>query len=133
MFQFVFDLPYCFFVVMGGVRVSVDEIISLEDLNRRWVAVFENARKPLTVRLGPPGLLRLARSGHWFYFSHETINDKSKADVFQKVLVLVQVSWMVVQCIARHSYGLPLTLLEVHTMVHVICAIAFYAFWIQVS
>ncbi|GAB1318527.1 hypothetical protein MFIFM68171_08737 [Madurella fahalii] len=34
-------------------------------------------------------------------------------------------------CIARKVYGLPLTLLELHTMVHVACAIIMYGFWLE--
>ena len=117
---------------MGGIRVTVDEIISVDDLNSDMKPLFEKAPKPWTVRLSAQGVLRLAKRGHWFYVSHETIDDKSKADYFQKILVLIQASWMAVQCIARHYYGLPLTLLEVHTMVHVACAMVFYACWLQV-
>jgi hypothetical protein len=71
-----------------------------------------------------------------YYFptvTRDTIEDRSKADFIQKGLVIVQVGWMVIQCTARRAYGLPLTLLEVHTMVHVVCALIMYLFWIKVS
>ncbi|KAK4160307.1 hypothetical protein QBC43DRAFT_293034 [Cladorrhinum sp. PSN259] len=44
------------------------------------------------------------------------ILDRSKADTLQKIVVLTQVGWMAMQCISRKIYGLPLCLLELHTM-----------------
>jgi len=35
------------------------------------------------------------------------------------------------QSIARKVHGYPLTLLELHTLVHVICAFAMYALWFR--
>lgn len=60
------------------------------------------------------------------------IEDKSKANSIQKTLVLVQLSWMVAVCIARKASGLPLSLLEIHCMVHVVCAIAIFMLWLKV-
>ncbi|KAK3986510.1 hypothetical protein QBC44DRAFT_402415 [Cladorrhinum sp. PSN332] len=59
------------------------------------------------------------------------IIDRSKADNLQKALILFQVGWMALQCAARKFYGLPLCLLELHTMVHVVCAILMYTFWLE--
>ncbi|KAF4497904.1 hypothetical protein FAGAP_5916 [Fusarium agapanthi] len=56
---------------------------------------------------------------------------KSKADYLQKILVAMQVIWMAMQCIARKIKNLPLSLLEVHTMVHVVCAIFLYLCWFR--
>ncbi|KAI2777361.1 hypothetical protein F4815DRAFT_481826 [Daldinia loculata] len=39
---------------------------------------------------------------------------------------------MVIQCISRKAYRLPLTLLEIHTMVHVVCAFILYICWFEV-
>ena len=60
------------------------------------------------------------------------IDDRSKANVLGKALVCLQITWMLVECIARKAAGLPLTLLEIHTFVHVVCAISLYAFWFKV-
>ena len=38
---------------------------------------------------------------------------------------------MVIQCIARKSQHLLLSLLEVHTLIYIICAFAIYAFWLK--
>jgi hypothetical protein len=41
--------------------------------------------------------------------------------------------WVVIQLIARKSHYWPVTLLEVHVLVHVIWAIAIYGFWLNKS
>jgi hypothetical protein len=111
-----FDLKYGFFVVMGGLEVSISEI-------------HDNIKK---IRLSPKGVLQLAKLGYPLYVPGAIIDDKGKANLIQKSLVLLQVTWMATQCITRRAYGLPLTLLEIHTMVHVVCAIAMYFFWFYV-
>lgn len=83
--------------------------------------------------VSPIGLIQLARLGHFIMVPESLIKDKSKANAFQKVLVLLQISWMALQCIVKRAHGFPLLLIEVHTMVHVFCAILMYAMWIKVS
>lgn len=45
------------------------------------------------------------------------IMHQSKADFFKKSLVVIQVSWVIIECAARKVYNLPLSLLELHIMV----------------
>ena len=59
----------------------------------------------------------------------KSIDDKNKAGSFAKVLVCTQALWMVLQCTARVSSELPVTLLEGHTLEHVICALCMYVWW----
>jgi hypothetical protein len=112
-----FDLKYGFFAVMRGFEVSVSEI-------------YDGAEK---LRLSPNGVLQLAKLGYPLYVPEANIDDKGKANLIQKSLVMLQVTWMATQCITRRAYGLPLTLLEIHTMVHVVCALTMYFFWFYVS
>ncbi|KAK5653451.1 hypothetical protein OQA88_8937 [Cercophora sp. LCS_1] len=106
-----FDLKYGFFAAMGGFEVRLNE-----------------RDEPQT--LSPEGALKLARRNlDGFKIPRSFIQDRARADVFQKCLVLVQVGWMALQCAARKVYGLPITLLELHTIVHVVCAVVMYAFW----
>ena len=138
-------MKYAFFVVMGGVRIEASKIsrfLSRHDIDTtsewarmpedRKLALFSGQTPKQTLLLNPQGILDLSSCGCWVYISKLKINAKSKADPIQKTLVLLQVSCMIVQCIVRRTYGLPLTLLEVHTMVHVICAILLYVFWFEV-
>lgn len=94
----------------------------------------EDSDKPKVLRtLSPEGVKLLAAANlEPLKVPKSLIEDRSKADTIQKSLVLLQVSWMAMQCIARKAYGLPLTLLELHTMVHVVCAVVMYGFWLKV-
>lgn len=57
------------------------------------------------------------------------ILDKSKADGLAKFLVVLQAGWMIIQTLARVNQHLPVTLLEINTMGHVVCAFALYGLW----
>ena len=87
---------------------------------------------PKQVALSTSGVLQLAELGHFITVSEQAIEDRSKANLLQKFLVITQVGWMAVQCAVRTAWGLPISLLEVHTLVHVVCALALYAFWFKV-
>ncbi|KAM0505794.1 hypothetical protein ACHAP8_002026 [Fusarium lateritium] len=125
------DMTYAFFIVMGGVRANVDDILSLPDLQDKAFQYFNSADRPYSVRLGPQTVIWLAEKGHWIPISKKKIDDKSKADYLQKLLVLTQVIWMVMQCVMRKIKNLPLSLLEIHTMVHVACAVFLYLCWFR--
>ena len=115
--KYPFDLKYGFFAAMGGFEILYRGPEETE---------------PLLVTLSPDGVRKLAAQNvEQFKIPRSSIEDRSKADTVQKGLVLFQVVWMALQCIARKAYGLPLSLLELHTMVHVVCAMAMYGFWIE--
>jgi hypothetical protein len=84
-------------------------------------------RQRLTVT--PRGVSLLAQCGHLPFITGAEIRDKNKADTVAKFLVLVQAGWTVVQVLARMADGLPVTLLEVNTIGHVVCALAMYLLW----
>ncbi|KAK0619402.1 hypothetical protein B0T14DRAFT_432002, partial [Immersiella caudata] len=121
-----FDLKYGFFAVMGGIEVPVHDIEPiLTDATR-------GGQFSGRLRLTPEGVLQLAEDGHFLEIPRSKIDDKSKADTISKILAMTQVAWMAMQCITRKAYGLPLALLEVHTMVHVICAVLLlFVLWID--
>ena len=99
-----------------------------------FVYDVEDLRDDLSLMtIKPCGIIGLARQGQFVDISNKDITDKSKADIFTKSLICIQVSWMVIQCIARKAAGYPLTLLEIHTMVHVVCALILYVLWWKVS
>ncbi|MCJ1265909.1 hypothetical protein MMC22_005791 [Lobaria immixta] len=110
-----YTMLYGHFAVMGGFVVDVSHLHN--SLSR--------------VTISPKGIAFLARHGHFLRIPESTIRDKSKADILAKVLVCGQVAWMLVQTIGRKAVGYPITLLEVHTLVHVACAIAMYGLWFQ--
>ncbi len=98
---------------MGGLAVNV---VHLHDYLQDVV-------------LTPEGVLELARKGYFFHVSDATINNKSKANLLAKGLVLLQITWTVMQCLSRKVVGLPLSILEIHTLVHAGCALIMYALW----
>ncbi|KAL9074580.1 MAG: hypothetical protein Q9161_002172 [Pseudevernia consocians] len=110
-----YSLLYGFFVTMGGFIVDVSHLY--------------NTLSRLTI--STKGMAFLAKHGHFVNIPEDAIRDKSKADTLAKALVCIQVSWMLVQTIARKVVGYPITLLEVHTLVHVACALAVCGFWFQ--
>lgn len=61
--------------------------------------------------------------------SENEIRDKSKASALAKTLVCIQAGWFCVQCIARLSQGLAISLLELNTFAHAICALLVYLLW----
>jgi hypothetical protein len=109
-------MTYGFYVVMGGFVTDIRQLhnkLSRITLTSNWI-------------------IMLARKGHFLELSNDAIKDKSKADVLAKCLVIAQVSWLIVNCVGRKVLGLPLTLLEIHTLVHVACALITYALWFLV-
>lgn len=75
------------------------------------------------------GLLILAKCGALPSLPFDQVEDKSKADTFQKIIVCVQGLWFVAQTIARWAQHLPVSLLELHAFIHVFCALAMFGFW----
>ncbi|KAK1753845.1 hypothetical protein QBC47DRAFT_385061 [Echria macrotheca] len=57
------------------------------------------------------------------------IRDKSKANGFAKTIALLQATWFGAQCISRLALGLTVSLLELNTLAHAICAVAVYLLW----
>ncbi|KAK4205012.1 hypothetical protein QBC40DRAFT_325615 [Triangularia verruculosa] len=120
------SLRYCFFVVMGGVRHVFDDV--LDDDEIRWL---NDRIQESTAVLSPEGVLQLAMLGHSVTVPDSAIEERSKASIIQKCLVLAQVFWMGLQCMVRVGYGFPLALIEIHVLVHVVCAAVMYAFWLK--
>ncbi|SJL18576.1 uncharacterized protein ARMOST_22173 [Armillaria ostoyae] len=61
--------------------------------------------------------------------SPETIEDKSKGDALSKTVSILQISWFIVQCIARAIQRLPLTLLEITALAFAGLSIMTYLLW----
>lgn len=133
---------------MGGVHIEGSRIarfLSPGDMD--WEVGFDPALNTVggdktarvhglsnaSLALTPKGIYDLCKRGFWVNIPESRIDASSKADHLQKGLVMFQVTWMVLQCSVRRGYGLPLSLLEIHTMVHVVCAVILYAFWLEVG
>ena len=57
------------------------------------------------------------------------IKDRGKSNWLTKSLVLVQTSWIVLQCIARAIKHLPVTRLEIVTPAYAVMDFVIYIFW----
>ncbi|KAF2204140.1 hypothetical protein GQ43DRAFT_438217 [Delitschia confertaspora ATCC 74209] len=107
-------MEQAFFAVSGGFAVDLS-------------GFSPHRRVALTLH----GLKFLASLGLLPLETPETVADKSKADSVAKILVCLQAAWFFVQCIARVAAKLPVTLLELHVLIHVLCAFAMYLIWIS--
>ncbi|EMD85201.1 hypothetical protein COCC4DRAFT_66490 [Bipolaris maydis ATCC 48331] len=105
---------------MGGFALDLDST------GRRSSTLFKDVTR---LTLTAKGVLLLAKCGHIVEISLEEIKDKNKADGLAKLLVCIQAGWMIVQVISRTAVGLPTTLLEVHVVAHVVCALVMYILW----
>jgi hypothetical protein len=81
--------------------------------------------------LTPDLFLKLLETGHIKFptITEEEIQDRSKGNALSKGLAVVQTSWFVVQCIARHVEGLNITGLEITTAALAIFNATIYFFW----
>lgn len=105
---------------MGGFAIELDST------HRRHSTLFNDlTRLTLTAK----GVALLTKCGHVVEISLDDIKDKNKADGLAKLLVCIQAGWMIVQVISRTAIGLPTTLLEVHVVAHVVCALVMYILW----
>jgi hypothetical protein len=109
----VFNLVYAYFVSMGGFVIDISRLYNMLD----HATITTN------------GMLLLARQGYFFHLTTHTIDDKSKANLLAKMLICVQVLWMVGQVLERKIAEYPITLLEIHTIVYVVCALTMYTLW----
>ncbi|KAL1599301.1 hypothetical protein SLS59_006318 [Nothophoma quercina] len=98
---------------MGGIVIETGDYIT------------DNAHLSITAE----GARLLSFLGKLPQIKDGEVRDKSKADGLAKFLVVLQAGWMIIQCIARVAQDLPVTLLEINTIGHVICAFALYLLW----
>lgn len=104
-----------FFAVMGGFTIC-----PIGCTNRRFTVTPSGLVRLLQEQLITPESLAMRK---------RDIQDKAKSDVMMRILIFVQVVWMVVQCIYRKVNGFSVTVIELHTLVHVVCAVGIYALW----
>jgi len=88
-----------------------------------------DGRKRVTLTgKGVVALLRIAP--HLFPdISEGQIRDKSKANQLVKGIVSLQALWFAAQCISRMALGMTISLLELNTFAHAICALVAYSLW----
>lgn len=81
--------------------------------------------------LTPDLFLKLLETGDIKFptITEKEIQDRSKGDALSKGLAVVQTSWFVAQCIARHVEGLNITGLEITTAALAVFNATIYFLW----
>ncbi|KAI5805990.1 hypothetical protein EDC01DRAFT_785974 [Geopyxis carbonaria] len=79
--------------------------------------------------LTPLGVLVLAKLGKLPVVTPEQIRDQSKVNQLAKAIVTFQAFWMIFQVCSRAAFQKPVTLLELHTVLHLVCAASMYITW----
>ncbi|KAF1985365.1 hypothetical protein K402DRAFT_464374 [Aulographum hederae CBS 113979] len=101
-------IKHSFYVAVGGLRISNTSYLTMEGV------IFGITEKVVDVDTIP---------------SQRAIADKSKADITVKMITIVQVRWLLVQCIARAISKLPVTTLEITVLAYIPCMLFITAFW----
>lgn len=142
-------LTHSYFALMGGFEVVVD------DESKAFFPDKTNGTRRMAFRLTADGLILFAKESASLIpdISLQQIQDKSKGSLFAKVLVCFQgsltifanpfrpyswfysnssisiASWFCTQCLTRFAQRLGISLLELNTFGHAVCALAIYLAW----
>lgn len=83
--------------------------------------------------LTPEGFIEYVKEGRITpaSFDKRSMDDKGKANMIAKLFAFLQALWLIVQAFARwgDKRRLPLSLLEVHVIIQVVCTSVIYACW----
>ncbi|MCJ1399126.1 hypothetical protein MMC11_002328 [Xylographa trunciseda] len=104
------NLTQAFYIVSGGLRIQRQGQVAktVNPFRASWGWGYQLAE---------------------FLPETEDLHDKSKSNGIAKGLAIVQISWLVAQCLARAHHGLPISELELGTIAFVACTTLSYAFW----
>lgn len=102
-------------VVMNDQKSSPTEDEDIELMAIRPVKALHLPRHGLPVELP--------------WVSEAELASRSKADVLLKSIACVQITWLLLQYIARRAQNLPASSLEALTVAYVVCALFSYAAW----
>jgi hypothetical protein len=108
------------FALMGGF---------VFEAKRMHATILDADQKRLT--LTPVALRKMAVNTPALLpdLSKEGIRDKSKANGLAKFLVCVQAIWFIAQTVGRLATDLPISLLEMNTLLHAFCCLFIYLAW----
>lgn len=126
-----FGLDGAFFVIMGGFVID----LPMTDLTVRSLSstdpILGDRPQDRITTLTPNGFLKYLDEGyiHEMTFDHGLIVGEGETGGIAKLVACFQILWFVVQCRARWTSNLPLTLLEIRIGIQVLCTIILYLFW----
>lgn len=111
-----------FYAGMGGFIFPA----SILETNQS-TAIFKSGCQRLT--LTARGVALLADCDLLPDIERKYLDDKSKSDGLSKFIACVQAAWLIVQVIGRLTKSLQISLLEINTLGHVLCALIIYVLW----
>lgn len=113
---------HSFFVISGGFAFDTSSLPEDQKF-------LPGSRDRVT--LNPNAVLLLAKYHPSLVpdISEAAIKDKSKASPLAKTIVCLQAIWFVIQCLFRLGQGLAISLLELNTFAHALCALLIYLLW----
>lgn len=114
-----------FYASMGGFTLPLSSRGSIASELKTPIFRSECRRLTLTAR----GVALLADCNLLPDIERKFLKDKSKSDGLSKFIACIQAAWLVVQVIGRLKLGLQVTLLEINTIGHVLCALVIYILW----
>ena len=124
-----------FYAVMGGFRIVCNPEKYLVPgscpgrvgpIEKMFGGSDGDKEIPHCRTLTPWGVLQLAKMNLLPHVPVEVIKGKSKVNVLAKVITIFQALWMILQVAARGAAKQEVTLLEAHTVLHLICAATMY-------
>ena len=119
-------MTHGFFIVMGGFHLFERSSEETVNSNRGMSQEDDIPLHPLQAS----DLMQFDGYSESFFIPTEAeIKDKGKSDWLAKSLVLLQMSWFVMQCIARAVEHLPVTHLEIVTLAYAAMNFVIYIFW----
>ncbi|KAL8660725.1 MAG: hypothetical protein Q9202_006275 [Teloschistes flavicans] len=118
-------LVHGFYIVMGGFTFDVSKDRKPRIWPRKTDRLTPNVMTVLACLTSHDKGLRDVLP----WLSEEEIWDKSKANGLAKTIVCIQAAWFCTQCIARLGQGMPISLLELNTFAHAVCALLVYILW----
>lgn len=120
----MWTLTHSWYAVMGGYCYHLPEEFRIylpEGQDRTELALRDEALR-FVARNEPSVIPRLTVN---------TIMDKSTAGAFVKIITLFQALWFILQCVARMSLGLSISLLELTTFAHCIVGLVIGWLWLN--
>ena len=114
-------MKHAFLACMGGFALQPD----LQSSGEHWVCF----------PLDEDQVLYLVKHGYIPYeevkIDKDIISDKNKTDGLVRVIIVCQILWYCIGCIARLCQHLAITLLEIATVGFILCSAGTYIFWFE--
>lgn len=111
---------HSFYVMMGGFVIEDDDSAQ---------SIFPLGYTRLTLSVSGVIWFLKNRPSEIPIITKAEIEDKSKGDGLTKTLVCIQATWFCIHCFIRFGAHLSISLLELNTLGHTICALVTYLMW----